>query len=675
MRCGCSIACAMAATRPTSSAARCATCWSAATPRISTSPPMPRRRKCKALFRNCRLIGRRFRLAHVVYGREIIEVATFRANVDDGSGDRELHEGGRLLRDNVYGTIEDDAVRRDFTANALYYAIEDFSVRDYTGGFDDVQNHVMKLIGDPEQRYREDPVRMLRAVRLAAKLGFHIDEASAAPLPVLAPLLRESAPARLFEECLKLFLSGHAVESFLGLERHGLLAVLLPESRGRIEIQPQRRLAQNAAGRPARHRRACRQRRTCIAGIPVRTAVVAGVLPRADGIAGAGHARRRSAASRRRSRHRAPADHAGAAATVLAADAGNLAAAVALRPAQSACRACSRIRVSAPRSISSCCAQFASAEHAEEIAFWREAQAQSGEELPSQFESANDLGRRGRRAAQAPSPSPQRHRRQRVSRTCRPGSDLAATSAMPPPPCTRRCRISTALPQTRLMRASKLYRTPAWGVAEQPDFINAAALLETRLPPRDLLDALLDIERSFGRERHGSERWGPRVLDLDLLLYDSAVIDEPGLRVPHPHLHERAFALLPLVEITTRCLHSRHRAGRRSIARAGFIRHRRRRLGRGSVRGQLRRRSRMYANTADRKPWTVPMLLDAKREGRKLVMLTAYDAGFAAGDRCRRRRPGAGRRFARHGRAGPRLAPCRSRSTTSSTTPPASRAA
>jgi poly(A) polymerase len=184
----------------------------------------------KSLFRNCRLIGRRFRLAHVVYGREIIEVATFRANSDDGSGDRQLHEGGRLLRDNVYGTIEDDAVRRDFTANALYYAIEDFSVRDYVGGFEDVQNRVMKLIGDPETRYREDPVRMLRAVRLAAKLGFRIDDASAAPLPVLAPLLREAAPARLFEECLKMFLSGHAVESFLGLERHGLLAVLLPET-------------------------------------------------------------------------------------------------------------------------------------------------------------------------------------------------------------------------------------------------------------------------------------------------------------------------------------------------------------------------------------------------------------------------------------------------------------
>ncbi len=184
----------------------------------------------KHLFRNCRLIGRRFRLAHVVFGREIIEVATFRANVDDGSGDRELHEGGRLLRDNVYGTIEDDAVRRDFTANALYYTVDDFSVRDYVGGFEDVQNHVLKLIGDPETRYREDPVRMLRAVRLAAKLDFSIDPGTAAPLPVLAPLLAEAAPARLFEECLKMFLSGHAVASFERLEAHGLLGALFPES-------------------------------------------------------------------------------------------------------------------------------------------------------------------------------------------------------------------------------------------------------------------------------------------------------------------------------------------------------------------------------------------------------------------------------------------------------------
>lgn len=182
----------------------------------------------RALFRNCRLIGRRFRLAHVVFGREIVEVATFRANVE--STDIEAHEVEAIVRDNVYGTIEEDAVRRDFTANALYYSIEDFSIRDYVGGFADVQARVMRLIGDPERRYREDPVRMLRAVRLAAKLGFDIEPATAEPIPRLAPLLREAAPARLFEECLKLFLSGHAVASFLGLERYQLLDVLLPEA-------------------------------------------------------------------------------------------------------------------------------------------------------------------------------------------------------------------------------------------------------------------------------------------------------------------------------------------------------------------------------------------------------------------------------------------------------------
>jgi poly(A) polymerase len=183
----------------------------------------------RGLFRNCRLIGRRFRLAHVVFGREIIEVATFRANQVEEEG-VEAHEVEAVVRDNIFGSIDDDAVRRDFTANALYYSIEDFSIRDYVGGFQDVQARVLRLIGDPERRYREDPVRMLRAVRLAAKLGFTIDGPTAEPIPRLASLLRDAAPARLFEECLKLFLSGHGVQSFLGLEANGLLEALFPES-------------------------------------------------------------------------------------------------------------------------------------------------------------------------------------------------------------------------------------------------------------------------------------------------------------------------------------------------------------------------------------------------------------------------------------------------------------
>ncbi len=201
----------------------------------------------KSLFRNCRLIGRRFRLAHVVYGREIIEVATFRAGGgDDIEGDRKVHADGRLLRDNIYGSIEEDAVRRDFTANALYYAIEDFSVRDYTGGYADVQAKLLRLIGDPEARYREDPVRMLRAARLAAKLGFTIEAATAEPIPRLAPLLAESAPARLFEETLKMFLSGHAVASFEMLEANGLLPVAVAGNRAGAGVEQVRCAAPDA---------------------------------------------------------------------------------------------------------------------------------------------------------------------------------------------------------------------------------------------------------------------------------------------------------------------------------------------------------------------------------------------------------------------------------------------
>lgn len=183
----------------------------------------------RGLFRNCRLIGRRFRLAHVVYGPEIIEVATFRASADDGSGDREV-DNGVLVRDNVYGSIEDDAVRRDFTANALYYAIEDFSVRDFVGGYEDVMARRLSLIGDPEGRYREDAVRMLRAVRLAAKLGFEISPEAAEPIPRMANLLADASSARLFDECLKMFMSGHGAESLLGLERTGLLPALFPDT-------------------------------------------------------------------------------------------------------------------------------------------------------------------------------------------------------------------------------------------------------------------------------------------------------------------------------------------------------------------------------------------------------------------------------------------------------------
>jgi poly(A) polymerase len=234
----------------------------------------------KKLFRNCRLVGRRFRLAHVFFSREIIEVATFRAasapspgeeplpdaeseeeegdagdlegaldastldstldevvpngdatGVDldvDPNAERMFDETGRILRDNVYGTIDADVWRRDFTANALYYNIADFSLWDYVGGAEDITARKLKLIGDPETRFREDPVRMLRAARFEAKLQFTIDPATAEPIERLRGLLRGVPPARLFDETLKLFLTGHGERSLAVLRRRGLLATLLP---------------------------------------------------------------------------------------------------------------------------------------------------------------------------------------------------------------------------------------------------------------------------------------------------------------------------------------------------------------------------------------------------------------------------------------------------------------
>jgi len=184
----------------------------------------------RKVFRNCRLIGRRFRLAHVHFGREIIEVATFRSSDTDDNKEQKVHEDGRLLRDNVFGSIEDDVWRRDFTVNALYYNIRDFSIIDYTGGMEDHSAGVLKLIGDPATRYREDPVRMLRAVRFAVKLGFSLDKSTEQPIFELAPLLKGIPAARLYDEVLKMFLTGKGVQTFEMLRHYGLFATLFPQA-------------------------------------------------------------------------------------------------------------------------------------------------------------------------------------------------------------------------------------------------------------------------------------------------------------------------------------------------------------------------------------------------------------------------------------------------------------
>jgi poly(A) polymerase len=184
----------------------------------------------RRLFRRSRIIGRRFQIVHVMCGRDTVEVTTFRAaGVPEGEAEeRPMDQDGRLLSDNVFGAQHEDAARRDFTANALYYDPGTEEILDYHGGVADIEARVLRMIGDPAKRYREDPVRMLRAARFAAKLDFRIDPSTRAPVAELAPLLANVPSARLFDEALKLLMSGHALRGVHQLRAEGLHHGLLP---------------------------------------------------------------------------------------------------------------------------------------------------------------------------------------------------------------------------------------------------------------------------------------------------------------------------------------------------------------------------------------------------------------------------------------------------------------
>jgi poly(A) polymerase len=186
----------------------------------------------RKVFRNSRIIGRRFRLVHVFFGDEIIEVSTFRANMaEDARSETTVHaETGMIKRDNTYGTMEEDAWRRDFTVNALYYNIADFSVVDYMNGMQDIKYRLIRIIGDPKQRFHEDPVRLLRAIRLAAKLQFDIEKETESAVKTLSHLLKHVATARIFDECIKLFFDGNAWITYQHLVHYHYMDALFPQT-------------------------------------------------------------------------------------------------------------------------------------------------------------------------------------------------------------------------------------------------------------------------------------------------------------------------------------------------------------------------------------------------------------------------------------------------------------
>jgi poly(A) polymerase len=190
----------------------------------------------RKLFRNCRLIGKRFRLAHIVFGKEIIEVATFRTHHENAP--REHHnktQHGMITRDNVFGTIEEDVWRRDFRMNALYYNIADYTVVDYVGGLEDINNKMLSMIGEPEQRFHEDPVRLLRAIRFLAKLQINISPETEEPIRKLNYLLQHVSSARLFQEVLKIFQEGCTLATIQLLQKYNLFVQLFPGTFAALE--------------------------------------------------------------------------------------------------------------------------------------------------------------------------------------------------------------------------------------------------------------------------------------------------------------------------------------------------------------------------------------------------------------------------------------------------------
>ena len=182
----------------------------------------------KKAFRNCFLIGRRFRLAHVRFGEKVIETATFRQN-SQTVGEIIEHASEGPMEDNTFGTPQTDAFRRDFTINGLFYDIKDFSVIDWVGGMKDIEKKIVRAIGDPEIRFQEDPVRMMRAIKFSARLGFKIEKKTAAAMKKYHRCILNAAVPRVCEEVFRLFTYGHGAEAFLQMYECGMLGDLIPE--------------------------------------------------------------------------------------------------------------------------------------------------------------------------------------------------------------------------------------------------------------------------------------------------------------------------------------------------------------------------------------------------------------------------------------------------------------
>jgi 2-amino-4-hydroxy-6-hydroxymethyldihydropteridine diphosphokinase len=489
----------------------------------------------RSVFRRSRIIGRRFQIVHVLCGADTVEVSTFRAHFTrEIDADRDEH--GRVLSDNVFGTQAEDALRRDFTVNALFYDPVKEEVWDYVHGLRDLKARKLVMIGNPATRYREDPVRMLRAARLAAKLGFVIDPATREPIEGLRHLLENVPQSRLFEEILKLLLSGNAVESVRLLRElklhHGMLP-LLDTALDDPETGP----FAMAALRATDERLA--------AGKPVSPAFLLAALlwgrveKNMKRFEEKGLAADTGAAFRDARGPRCPArfarhsqafrrDHEGAVAAAAALPAARRPAAVPAARASAVPRGLRLLR--AARGFRERAAGYRAlvgavpgSERGRARGDARRRRERAEEEAPAAARKAQARRARGREG-----------RGRGVTEAVRAAIALGSNIQDPEAQVRRAFDEIAGLPRTHVLARSSLYRTEPVGYADQPMFVNACALVETSLAPRELLDGLLAIEQRHGRVRE--IRNGPRTLDLDIVLYGDRQVTSrvSPSRIPGP---------------------------------------------------------------------------------------------------------------------------------------------
>ena len=488
----------------------------------------------KHIFRRSRIIGRRFKLVHIRYGSEVIDVATFRGPLED---DAHIDDHGLIMRNNVFGALEQDVWCRDFTINALYCDGSDFSIIDHTGGVADLKSGKIRIIGDAARRYREDPVRILRAIRFVGKLGLCLESETERLIYELAHLLTNIPPARLFDEVLKLYLSGKAAVTHDLLNYYGVFKYLFPQTADTLKIKQDdyaktllTKALQNTDKRIEKAK-------------PVTPAFILAALLWAP-------VKRRW--------------------QLYMTDNPRM---LALKQAADDVIVKQASRVAMPRRFTLVARDIWLLQAKMDRRFSKRAfallahptfraaydflllRSEAGEPLNelvdwwTKFQCANIKTQQAMIVKLKPAQRLKARQKTASKALIMEGVFIGLGSNLADPVNQIKSAVNTlmALPAITVIHCSSLYISPPMGPKDQPDYINAVIEISTLLSPHALLDKLKAIEQQHGRlyKRH----WGERTLDLDLLLYGLKVIVDKKLSVPHYGIPARSFVLYPLAEI------------------------------------------------------------------------------------------------------------------------------